>query len=32
MPHLSPTHHKTSKHDSPNETKEKGKRNKLSQI
>jgi hypothetical protein len=32
MPHISPAHHETSKHDSPNETKEKGKTNKLSQI
>jgi hypothetical protein len=28
MPHLSPTHHETSKHDSPNETKIKEKQNK----
>jgi hypothetical protein len=27
MPHLPPAHHETSKHDSPNETKIKGKRN-----
>jgi hypothetical protein len=27
MPHLPPTHHETSKHDSPNETKIKGKQN-----
>jgi hypothetical protein len=27
MPHLPPTHHETSKHDSPNETKDKGKTN-----
>jgi hypothetical protein len=26
MPHLPPTHHETSKHDSPNETKIKGKK------
>jgi hypothetical protein len=28
MPHLSPAHHETSKHDSPNETKIKEKQNK----
>jgi hypothetical protein len=28
MPHLPPTHHETSKHDSPNETKIKEKQNK----
>jgi hypothetical protein len=27
MPHLSPAHHETSKHDSPNETKVKEKQN-----
>jgi hypothetical protein len=27
MPHLPPTHHETSKHDSPNETKVKEKQN-----
>jgi hypothetical protein len=27
MSHLPPTHHETSKHDSPNETKDKGKTN-----
>jgi hypothetical protein len=29
MPHLSPTHHETSKRDSPNETKIKQKQNKI---
>jgi hypothetical protein len=28
MPHLPPAHHETSQHDSPNETKVKGKQNK----
>jgi hypothetical protein len=32
MPHLSPAHHKISKHDSPNETKIKVKPSKLSRI
>jgi hypothetical protein len=29
MPHLPPTHHETSKHDSPNETKIKEKQNEI---
>jgi hypothetical protein len=32
MPHLPPAHHETSKHDSPNETKIKKKKKKLSWI
>jgi hypothetical protein len=32
MPHLPPTHHESSKHDSPNETKIKENKTKPSQI
>jgi hypothetical protein len=32
MPQLPPAHHEISKHDSPHETKDKGKTTKMSQI
>jgi hypothetical protein len=32
MPHLSPSHHKTSKHDCPKEPKDKGKTTKMFRI